>query len=253
MKRIIFILVFCVVCPKMLFTQSNRLQGDASVSLGMLLPNNVSGPDATKSSGMLQFGKMGYSLQADCHSGIGSGWKIGLAFSVLNAQIDEAALNAYLLTTTREVGFFTSIKKTTAYGYNSRSGALQIANDIRTGPWIITPKFNLGLVAQNISFQTMIDLKEEGSNYRKEITITGNGLPTYGVILSPGIKVGYSFPFFGDQCCVFLMGDVLKYRCPVRLEYSTEDIHGATSTNIRWSSGSMFYRNIGLGLTYYVN
>ncbi len=251
MKIVVF--VCCITLCVKVFSQSNRLQGDASLSLGMLLPNKVDGSNSTSSTGMLQFGNTGYSIQADCHSGIGNGWKIGLAFSLLFSPINEDALNDYLLTTVESDGYYAVMKKSSAFGYNSRSGAVQIANDIRMGNWILSPKFNLGIVAQNVSFQSVFDLKEIGSNYRKEVTISNDGFPTYGVLLSPGIKIGYAFPFFGDQCCVFLVGDVLKYRCPIRLDYVTDDILGTSFTNIRWSSGSMFYRNIGIGLTYYVN
>ncbi len=253
MKKILIILI-CVFgsCHRCL-SQSNILRADASVTAGLLLPARHGGPSGTRSGGLLQYATTGFGLHADCNSGLGNGWKLGLSFSILNAPINGNEMAAYTRSTIDTIGFFVTTKKIQNGSYNSRLAAVQIANDIKFGKWILTPKFNLGLVSQNVSFSATYDLKRDGDNYRKEVIVQNFDQPTYGVVISPSFRFGYSFAFFEDVCCVFVSGEVFKYHCPVRLDYITRDIHDSTEKNIRWYSGNVFYRNFGIGLAYYLN
>ncbi len=253
MKKVLFITACLIGTYHHGISQSNVLRADASASIGILFPGGPDKPDRMKSGGLLQYAKTGYGLHADCHSGIGSGWKLGLSFSLLNSPINGDAMSAYARSTIDTIGFFVTTKNINEGSYNSRLASVQVANDINFGQWILTPKFNLGLVAQNVFFSASYDLKHDGDNYRKEVQVRSYDLPTYGISISPGFRLGYSFKFFEDVCCVFISGEIFKYRCPVRLDYTTTDIHDSVDTNIRWFSGNVFYRIVGFGLTYYVN
>jgi hypothetical protein len=233
--------------------QQKKFSLDGSGAIGWLAPQGDHAYKLGMRRSPLMCADNGYSLQVDAHGTIGGGWKFGFHIADLIAQMDESAMQDYFLSSIDTTGFFLSVDDNSERAtYETERFAFQIANDIKAGRFIITPKFNLGLALFSTSYNASFHLKQKGANYEKDVTIRSSDNTSMNFSMSPGVKVGYSFNFFDDMACVYLMADWIKFSPTAAFNISTQDIHDNTTSTIQLYNGEVEYLNLGIGISYYL-
>jgi hypothetical protein len=250
MKKICW-LMFIVTWSNISFAQSNKMRADGGMSFGLITPMQEHKYNSS-SVNVLEFAKDGSYFALDAHVGFGSGWKAGIYFNVVSENLSDTAFSDYLLSTLDTAGYFVTREAGKNQYYQSRFYAVQVANDIEFGHWILTPQIGLGLANTNLYFQNTFMLKERGTNYWKKTEISNHEFSGIDLALKPGLKMGYWFDIKSDRCLLYLSVDFVRYKSVVGLDYNTIDVFTSTASNTQWKSGIVSSLSLGAGVTYYI-
>lgn len=232
--------------------QSNKLTGDGGMALGLTQPLSSHRYALGSSRQPLDFARNGSFLSLDAHVGLGSGWKAGIYFNVANENLSDSAFADYILSTLDTAGYYVTRDAGESQYCTSRFYAVQVANDLQLGNWIITPQVALGIANANLSFNHSYFLKERGTNYWRNIDVVNNLISGIDLALKPGIKLGYAFNVHEDKCLIYASADYIRYRTTVGLNYRTEDVFGSSTQNTQWKSGLVSFMSFGVGVSYYM-
>lgn len=252
MRNLVLFITALFLCQSMVLAQSNKLTGDGGMALGLSHALHSHRFSEGSSRQPLDFALNGSFIALDAHVGLGSGWKAGIYFNVANENLKDSAFADYILSTLDTSGYYVTRDAGESQYCTSRFYAVQLANDLKLGDWIITPQIALGIANANLSFNHSYYLKERGTNYWRKTDVINNLVSGIDLALKPGLKIGYSFNIHEDRCLIYASADYIRYRSTVGLNYRTEDVFGNSTQNTQWKRGLVSFMTFGVGATYYM-
>lgn len=245
-----------LVCPQatsqMPAVKSNKGDLDGAISLGPAFPIEAHRNGQSFPTVPTQFATNGFGMRIEANAGFGNGWKLGIGLMLYYADADAGALSEFLETYIAKSNYFLTRTMDENPSYSSSIWFLQMENEVNAGAVRIAPHFHVGFANFVALFESKYNLKEIGSNYEMDVTVTPYPGAWPGFAYGAGLKAGYSPGGTDGKFFLFTTVDYIRYRTGTLLEFRTEDVLDNITYNQQFYSATIGYYSFMLGGAIYL-
>jgi hypothetical protein len=199
-----------------------------------------------------QFATRGVSVRIEANAGFGNGWKVGLGLELVQSQLDNEALTEFFEKRIALPDFYLTKELSEDPYYSSSVWFAQVENETDFGRLRIAPHGKLGIATFGSNFYNRYHLKEQGTNYERDVLVTPYYGSLPGFVYGVGCKTGFSPQGQDGNFLFFATFDALRYRTITGVEYETNDIFGNTSYTQDWFGVTIAYYSLMMGAAYYL-
>jgi hypothetical protein len=231
---------------------SNKGDLDGAISFGPAFPISVHRNGQAAPLVPTQFATNAYGMRAEANAGFGNGWKFGLGLMLYRSNADADALSSFLEGYIARSNYFMTKEMDENPSYSSQIWFVQLENEINRGAIRIAPHFHCGIANFVALFQSSYNLKEKGTNYEMDVTVSPYPGAWPGFAYGAGMKLGYSPGGPEGKFFLFANVDYIRYRMGTLLEFRTEDVFDSVTYNQQFYSATIGYYGVMLGGAYYL-
>jgi hypothetical protein len=231
---------------------SNKGDLDGAAMTGFCFPWDSHRNGNSNPNNPTQFATRGISSRIEANAGFGNGWKFGLGVELIRCNLDGEALSAFLEKGIALPNFFLTKELDEDPYYASTVWFVQMENEINYGRFRIAPHAKIGISAYGSYFSNTYRLKEQDTNYEREVEVRPIAQSLPGFVYGAGVKAGFSPGGNEGKFLLFCSLDVLRYRTITGLEYRTSDILDNTTYTQNWFGSTIAYYTFMIGGAFYL-